>query len=127
MRAVGVEVTDDGYFEGAPELIVEITASSVSYDLHQKKRAYRRNGVQEYLVHRTEDGEVDWFILKRGKYVRQQADVDGLLKSRVFPGLWLDVDALLNDDQERLRLVVERGCATPEHARFRAHLRGRSE
>jgi Uma2 family endonuclease len=36
--------------EGAPELIVEIAASTASYDLHDKLRAYRRNGVREYLV-----------------------------------------------------------------------------
>jgi Uma2 family endonuclease len=29
-------VTADGYLEGAPELVVEVAASSTSYDLHQK-------------------------------------------------------------------------------------------
>ena len=43
-------ISDDDYVEGAPELIVEIAASSASYDLHDKLRAYRRNGVKEYLV-----------------------------------------------------------------------------
>jgi Uma2 family endonuclease len=71
----------------------------VSYDLHQKKNAYRRNGVLEYVVYRVDDGEVDWFVLGGGHYVRLQADADGLLKSRVFPGLWLDVAALLQEDR----------------------------
>jgi hypothetical protein len=36
--------TDGGYFEGPPELVIEVAASSTSYDLNQKKGAYRRNG-----------------------------------------------------------------------------------
>ncbi|MEB3343019.1 Uma2 family endonuclease [Okeania sp.] len=46
----------DGYVEGAPELIVEISASSASIDLHDKLKAYRSNQVQEYLVWRFYDG-----------------------------------------------------------------------
>jgi Uma2 family endonuclease len=108
-------VLADGNLEGPPELVVEIAASSVSYDLHQKKNAYRRNGVLEYVVYRVDDGEVDWFVLGGGHYVRLQADADGLLKSRVFLGLWLDVAALLQEDRRALRVAVERGCAGPEH------------
>ena len=36
-----------GYIAGAPELIAEVASSSVSYDLHDKMNAYRRNGVCE--------------------------------------------------------------------------------
>ena len=118
-------VGKDDYLEGPPELVVEVAASSVSYDLHQKLHAYRRNGVLEYLVHRFDDGEVDWFVLERGAYVRMQADRDGLLQSRVFPGLWLDVAALLNGDLLALRAAVERGCSDPAHATFVSRLRGK--
>src|SRR5215216_265089 len=45
-------VDADGYLEGAPELAIEVTASHASYDLHDKLRAYRRNGIQEYIVWR---------------------------------------------------------------------------
>ena len=117
-------LTADGYLEGPPELVIEIAASSASYDLHQKLGAYRRNGVQEYLVHRVDEGEVDWFTLESGTYVRQQPDADGLLKSLVFPGLWLDVAALLQGDLRALRRTVERGTADPSHAAFVARLRG---
>jgi len=99
-----------GSLEGPPELVIEVAASSVSYDLHQKLHAYRRNGVLEYLVHRVDDGEVDWFLLERGSYVRQQPGTDGILRSRAFAGLWLDVAALLRSDLPALRAVVERGC-----------------
>ncbi|MEO6594084.1 MAG: Uma2 family endonuclease [Planctomycetota bacterium] len=105
----------DGYLEGPPELVVEVAASSVSYDLHQKLGAYRRNGVLEYLVHRVEDGEVDWFVLEHGVYVRQQVDAQGLLKSRCFAGLWLDVNALLRGDLDGLWSAVERGVAATKN------------
>ena len=115
-------ITASGYLEGPPELAIEVAASSVSYDLHQKLGAYRRNGVQEYLVHRVDDGEVDWFVLERGSYVRQQLDAGDCLKSRVFPGLWLDVPALLRADLRALRAAVERGTAEPAHGPFVARL-----
>jgi Uma2 family endonuclease len=111
-------VAADGYLEGPPELVLEVAASSVSYDLHQKLDVYRRSGVQEYLVHRVEDGEVDWFALDRGAYARLLPDGAGNLASRVFPGLWLAVPALLHGDLPGLRSVLERGLAGPEHAAF---------
>ncbi|MCA8963495.1 MAG: Uma2 family endonuclease [Planctomycetes bacterium] len=116
-------IADDGYLEGPPELVIEVAASSVSYDLHDKLHAYRRNGVAEYLVHRVEDGEIDWFALDGGTYVPQVPDAAGVLRSRVFPGLWLDVVALLRGDLQTLRDVVARGCATDEHAAFVGRLR----
>lgn len=121
-RGGNAKVREDGNLEGPPELVIEIAASSVSYDLHQKLHAYRRNGVLEYLVHRVDDGEVDWFLLERGAYVRQALDAQGLLKSRRFAGLWLDVAALLRQDRLALQAAVARGCATAEHAAFAAWL-----
>lgn len=117
-------ITADGFLEGPPELVIEIAASSVSYDLHQKLDVYRRNGVLEYLVHRVDDGEVDWFVLERGAYVRQLPDPEGMLQSRCFVGLWLDVPALLRGDLPALRAGVERGVAEPGHATFAASVRG---
>ena len=38
-------ISEDDYVEGAPELIVEIAASSASLDLHEKLKVYRRNQV----------------------------------------------------------------------------------
>ncbi len=87
-----------GYLEGSPELIVEIAASSGSVDLHDKKNAYRRNGVREYIVWRTLDGAVDWFALEEGEYVRREPDDAGIIESREFPGLRLAVNQLLTGD-----------------------------
>lgn len=85
----------DGYIQGAPELIVEISGSSVSYDLYEKKNAYRRNGVQEYIVWRVHESELDWFELKDEVYVQLPRDEASVIESRVFPGLRLPVDELL--------------------------------
>src|SRR5262249_27180324 len=114
----------DGYLEGPPELVVEVAASSVSYDLHDKLRAYRRNGVQEYVVHRVDDGEVDWFVLRGGAYERLAANTQGVLHSAAFPGLLLDAPALLRDDLPALLATLERGLASREHAAFVATLGG---
>jgi Uma2 family endonuclease len=115
-------VAADGYLEGPPELIVEVAASSTSYDLHQKLHAYRRNGVAEYIVLRVEDGELDWFLLEGGIYVRQEPDAGGMLGSRTFPGLRLDLPALLRGDLRALRLAVEQACGGPAHAAFAARV-----
>jgi Uma2 family endonuclease len=94
----GPRVTDDDYVEGAPQLVVEIAASSASYDLHDKLRAYRRNGVREYLVWRVLDGAFDWLRLDEGAYVRVEPDADGIIESEGFPGLRLDVPRLVAGD-----------------------------
>lgn len=93
---------EDDYLLGAPELIVEIARSSVSRDLHQKKRAYERNGVREYIVWRTQDVAIDWFQLRDGAYVRREPDANGIIESEVFPGLRLDVPAALAHDRVQL-------------------------
>lgn len=85
----------DGYVHGAPELVAEIAASSASYDLHDKLNAYRRNGVKEYIVWRVLDREVDWFVLEDGRFERM-ALTNGVFESRVFPGLRLNLAALLD-------------------------------
>ena len=92
------QVDEDGYITGSPELIVEIAASTVSYDLHAKKRSYERNGVKEYIVWRTLDQAIDWFILENDKYVELAPDDAGIMHSREFEGLRLNVTAILSGD-----------------------------
>jgi Uma2 family endonuclease len=91
---------DDGYLLGAPELVVEIAASSKSRDLHQKKRAYERNGVHDYIVWRTDDAAIDWFALRDGAYIERKPDDAGVIESDQFPGLRLDVPAALAMDRK---------------------------
>lgn len=90
-----LRLRDDGYLEGAPEFVVEVAASTVSRDLHDKLRAYERNGVLEYAVWRVADEAIDWFELQDGRYVRRAPGPDGVIESRAFPGSRLAIPALL--------------------------------
>jgi Uma2 family endonuclease len=110
--------TNDDFVEGAPELIVEIAATSAAIDLRDKKRVYRRAGVQEYIVWQVYDGRIDWWELREGDYVALQPDAAGVLRSNVFPGLWLDVPAMLADDMLKVLAALQQGINTPEYAAF---------
>ena len=111
-------VNAKGYLEGAPELIVEVAASTESYDLHDKLRAYRRNGVQEYVVWRVYDQQIDWFKLAAESYVPLLPDRSGVIRSQVFPGLQLDVKAMLKEDLAKVLAVLQKGLDAPEHKAF---------
>jgi Uma2 family endonuclease len=117
-----VRIASDGILEGAPELVAEVASSSVSYDLHAKFHVYRRNGVQEYVVWRVLEGEIDWFALRGGQYEPLSADGQGPIRSEIFPGLWLDPAALMRGDLTTALAVAQRGLASPEHQAFSARL-----
>jgi Uma2 family endonuclease len=109
MPGRGANITEDDYLSGAPELVVEIAASTVSIDLHQKKQVYQRNGVREYIVWRTLQREIDWFSLENGAYIRLEPDENGIIKSQVFPGLWLAVEAMLSGEMKEVMAVLQSG------------------
>lgn len=111
-------ISDDGYLEGAPELVVEIAASSASYDLHDKLRVYRRNRITEYIVWRTYNQQIDWFYLENETYKILEPDPDGILRSRQFPGLWLASDRLLAGNLADVLQVLHQGIASPAHQAF---------
>lgn len=90
------EVND--YVFGGPELIAEIAGSSAAIDLHEKREAYRRAGVQEYIVWRVFDEAIDWWELREGDYVPIEPDNEGVIRSRIFPGLRLRPADLLAGD-----------------------------
>ena len=115
------KISTDDYIEGAPELIVEIAASSVAYDLYDKKQAYRRNGVKEYLVWRVYDQEFDWFYLEKGDYIKLSADDQGVMRSVTFPGLWLNINALLSGKMEEVLTILQQGLDSEEHQNFRQY------
>jgi Uma2 family endonuclease len=117
-----VRISADGIIEGAPELVAEVASSSVSYDLHAKLHVYRRNGVREYTVWRVLEREIDWFVLRAGQYERMPVDAQGLLRSEVFAGLWLDAAALVRGDLATVLSIVQQGLASPEHAAFLSRL-----
>ncbi len=111
----------DDYIRGAPELVVEIAASSAAIDLHDKKRAYRRNGVREYIVWRTLEQQLDWFRWQADEYISVMPE-EGIVRSQVFPGLWLAVEALLAGDMGTVLSVLQTGLGTREHEAFKQGL-----
>lgn len=64
------------------------------------------------------DRRIDWFRLEDGQYAPLDPDEDGIIRSRVFPGLWLDVDALLKDDMAKVLSALQQGLASSEHTDF---------
>ncbi|MBI4747240.1 MAG: Uma2 family endonuclease [Acidobacteria bacterium] len=109
-----VKISQDDYLEGAPELILEVAASSVSYDLHDKIKIYRRNQVFEYVIWRVLDQAIDWFILENEVYQPLPND-NGMFRSRQFPGLWIDAQNLLAGNAAQALDVLNRGLASDEH------------
>jgi Uma2 family endonuclease len=122
-RGGQARIDEDDYIVGAPELVAEVAASSVSYDLHDKFDAYRSAGVREYVVWRVYDREIDWFVLRDGQFVRLALAANGLYHSEVFPGLWLDPAALMRGDLAALLQIAQQGAQSPEHGEFVRRLR----
>ena len=111
-------VTDDDYLEGPPELVVEIAASSAAYDMHVKRRVYARSGVQEYGVIQAYEQRIDWFVLCGGVYESLEADEAGIIRSDVFPGLWLNTTALWSGDLAAVPATLQAGLQTVDHKSF---------
>jgi Uma2 family endonuclease len=106
------------YISGPPELVAEIASSSESIDLHEKRRDYELHGVEEYVAYLVRTNQLIWLVREGDKFVEMAADSDGILRSRVYPGLWLDPIALLSNDMRRVQEVLNLGLETPEHAAF---------
>ncbi len=61
---------------------------------------------------------MDWFVLKQGQYVPLTPTPGGILQSEVFPGLWLDVAALVRMDLPAVMRQLDAGLASQDHAAF---------
>jgi hypothetical protein len=110
------------YLAGVPELLTEICRSSASYDLHVKLDLYQAAGVPEYLAVLLFEKEVRWHVLVNGRYQLLPPDPDGLFRSRVFPGLWLDGAALLAGNMQQVLARLQEGLRSGEHEQFVAEL-----
>ncbi|MGH7134949.1 MAG: Uma2 family endonuclease [Pirellulales bacterium] len=118
---------EGGYFHGVPEMLAEVCMSSASYDLHDKYDLYQSAGIPEYLVVVTFEQQIRWHVLVDGRYQLLLPDADGLWRSRVFPGLWLDRNALLAGNLTQLLDRLHDGLRSPEHERFVAQLASRAK
>ena len=97
---------------------MEVASSSASIDLHAKRRDYEQVVVLEYVGVVWRQRLIRWFVLQDGTYQDMAADADGVLRPRVFPGLWLHANALLPLDGATVMDVLRQGLAMPEHAAF---------
>lgn len=107
----GVTITPEGYLQGAPELVIEVAASSVAADLGSKMEAYRRNRIREYIVWQVLAGVISWFRLVDDAYVQLEPDERGVIESREFPGLRLNVAAMLAGDRAGILAELQRSPA----------------
>ena len=113
------------YAAGAPELAVEISLTTSARDYGAKFRLYERNGVQEYLIVQPRSRRLVWHVLEQGKYQESALGADGIFRSRVFPGLWLNPEQLWNRDYAGIVATAQLGTSTPEHAAFVQQLAAR--
>jgi Uma2 family endonuclease len=114
------DYNEEDYLVGAPELIAEVAHSSKAIDMGRKRQDYLAAGVQEYIVLCIEEKELHWFHFPSRRELKPTRE--GVWKSKVFPGLWLDGPALLARDSARLLATAQQGLATPEHEAFARRL-----
>ena len=101
-----------GCVDRPPELAAEVSVSSLATDLGGKFRDYHAAGVAEYVVFDVRGRRVRWFVRDAdGLFVDLPPDADGLLKSREFPGLWLDPAAFFAEDAAGVEAAVAAGVA----------------
>jgi Uma2 family endonuclease len=103
---------------GAPEFAAEVARSTRSYDLGPKLKLYERAGVREYLAALVEEQRLEWRVLRENGYELLPPDAVGVLRSTVFPGLWLDEAAFWANDTSAVLRVLEEGMSSPEFAAF---------
>ena len=106
------------YGAGAPELAVEICLTSTEIDFGPKLRLYQRAGVREYITIEIFGKRLIWRMLENANYVPQKSPSDGILRSQVFPGLWLDVAAFWDEDGTKMLAALNAGLASDDHQRF---------
>jgi Uma2 family endonuclease len=120
-------LTPDHYLEGPPELVLEIAASSASYDLHVKLRAYQCSGVEEYIAVQMYERRIDWFRLREGVYQPLESTASGLLCSEIFPRLCLHSAAFWAAAMAQVLATLQDTLNSPEHAAFLASLQARRQ
>ena len=113
------------YLQGGAELIGEVSLSSADYDLGDKFDLYEQAGVVEYLVVLVEEQEIRWFHRQDGKLQPMPVPVDGIWRSQIFPGLWLNGPAFLAGDMLKVLATLNQGLQSPEHAAFVQELTAR--
>jgi Uma2 family endonuclease len=116
-------IDDEGMMVGCPELVVEIADDTLQLDLYDKKYAYEDAGDGEYLMLNVRNPGFRWFVHRDGRFEPLPRDGDGIYRSRIFPGLWLETEPFLNNDHRAVMVTLRRGLESAEHADFVEQLR----
>ena len=103
---------------GAPELAVEICLTSTEVDFGPKRKLYQRAGVREYITIELLWKRIVWRVLENAVYVVPTLPPDGIARSQVFPGLWLDVAAFWAGDGAKMLAALNAGLASQDHQQF---------
>lgn len=119
----GQATIQGGYVVQAPELVAEVSASRLAADLGTRFRLYLAHAVREYIVWRVDENEIDWFILRGSVFAPLLPDAHGIIRSETFPGLWLNVPAMLAVEYDPIAATLQQGLASPEHQAFVERLR----
>lgn len=106
------------YGTDAPELVAEVCDTSTEVDFGPKLALYERAGVREYVTVELLGQRLIWRVLENGAYVALTLPPDGIIRSQVFPGLWLDVPAFWADDGAKMLAVLNAGLASEGHRKF---------
>jgi Uma2 family endonuclease len=99
-------------------LVVEICVTSTEVDFGPKLALYQRAGVREYITVERFGPRMIWRVLEDGAYFAQTLPADGIVRSQVFPGLWLDLEAFWANDKAKMLAALNAGLASEEHRKF---------
>jgi Uma2 family endonuclease len=80
------------YLDGPADLVVEVVSpESRLRDRGEKLAEYEMGGVREYWIIDAEKQQADFFVLAAdGRYERQRTDAQGVYRSLVVSGFWLN-------------------------------------
>jgi Uma2 family endonuclease len=97
----------DNYLDGPADLVVEIASpASASRDRGAKFREYETGGVREYWVIDPVRRQAEFYVRGEDACYHRAACPDGVYRSVVLGGLWLDPRWLWQDPLPRVMDVV---------------------
>jgi Uma2 family endonuclease len=91
------------YIDGPADLVAEVVSpDSVMRDREVKRREYEEGGVPEFWLIDPLEKRATFLSLADGVYRPLPVDSDGVVRSRVLPGVWIRPEWLLEEPRPRL-------------------------
>lgn len=94
IRAGRLEIIEEDYVEGSPDLVMEVLSpSNWLYDRGEKMQAYQDGGVAEYWIVDPRAGAIEVYVLEQGAYLLVGKYGPGeTAQSQIVPGFEASVD-----------------------------------